>query len=356
MIRQHYDCMMFFYGIADILKKRDYNNMESNKNENVLAGKRLSYLDILRGIGIILVVFAHIYINNHVVYDWIYSFHMPLFFLAAGMVYKEKAIWIDLKRRIQTIVLPYFCFGIPTLIYWQLIERKFRDSDEDFMTAVFGLVSGQYDYLAFNVHLWFLPCFFIVVTLFNVFVHIGGRRFAVIVSIIMSLSYIIVPLPALPWGIDRAFRFIVFYAAGSIFSQRNAEKIIDEHSISVKICVAVILLGINFILSYFSLNSGIMWFVTAFIGTTSMLIASVLIKGNRALEYFGKISLAVLCIHGPVYRILIKLVSIPLRVSADTVRANIFLSLIVTAFTLGICAIACQIIDRFTPWMIGKIK
>lgn len=34
-----------------------------------------------------------------------------LFFLAAGWVYKEKAIITDLKRRIQTVVVPYpMCF------------------------------------------------------------------------------------------------------------------------------------------------------------------------------------------------------------------------------------------------------
>lgn len=71
--------------------------------------RRLSWLDILKGIGIILVVIGHIYLNP-TVRDWLYSFHMPLFFLAAGLLYKEKPIVTDIKRRIKTIVIPLIRF------------------------------------------------------------------------------------------------------------------------------------------------------------------------------------------------------------------------------------------------------
>lgn len=57
---------------------------------------------------------------------------MLLFFLAADWVYKEKTILTDIKRRIQTIVDPYFSFGLMVLLYLQVIERRFRDSNMDF--------------------------------------------------------------------------------------------------------------------------------------------------------------------------------------------------------------------------------
>lgn len=51
------------------------------------AKKRLAYLDIARGISILLVVAGHVISNNytdHILTKWIYSFHMPLFFILSG--------------------------------------------------------------------------------------------------------------------------------------------------------------------------------------------------------------------------------------------------------------------------------
>lgn len=122
------------------------------EERSFISRQRLSWLDVLKGIGIIFVVIGHIYFNR-VVYDWLYSFHMARFFFAAGWVYKEKPIVTDIKRRIKTIVIPYFSFGFLGLIYYQLIERRFRDSDMSFVDSLFGLFSGEYDNLDFNVHL-----------------------------------------------------------------------------------------------------------------------------------------------------------------------------------------------------------
>ena len=122
---------------------------------------------------------------------------MPLFFLAAGWVYKEKTILTDIKRRIQTIVVPYFSFGLLELLYWQVIERRFRNSDMSFVESLFGLISGCYDNLDFNVHLWFLPCFFVTVVLFNIIVNLGSRKIAYILSALMSLVYVVLPMPEL---------------------------------------------------------------------------------------------------------------------------------------------------------------
>ena len=43
--------------------------------------ERIEYYDIAKGIGIFLVVFAHIYtMSTNLLGDIIYTFHMPLFF------------------------------------------------------------------------------------------------------------------------------------------------------------------------------------------------------------------------------------------------------------------------------------
>lgn len=314
--------------------------------------ERLSWLDILKGIGIILVAIGHIY-SNRTVFNWLYSFHMPLFFLAAGWVYKERSILTDIKRRIQTIVVPYFSFGFLVLIYWQVIERRFRDSDMSFIDSLFGLFSGYYDNLDFNVHLWFLPCFFVTVVLFNILVNLGGRKIAYIVSALMSLIYIILPMPELLWGFNRVFKYIGFYAVG-VFLAGRGTRIVDR-KIRTGV-VAAVLLILNFLLSLHNLTTGIMWFVTAFIGVAAVILVSRLINENKILQYLGRISLIVLCIHGPVYRIVVKIASIPLHMSTDAVRENFLLAMLVVAITTIICSVVYEIVVRVAPWMLGKTK
>ena len=68
-------------------------------------------------------------------------------------MYKEKPILVDVRRRIQTIVVPYFSFGFLILLYWQIIERRFRESSMSLSDSILGLFFGDYDKLDFNVHL-----------------------------------------------------------------------------------------------------------------------------------------------------------------------------------------------------------
>ena len=51
--------------------------------------KRNDFIDFLKGIGIILVVIGHVSQNERI-NDFIYSFHMPLFFFISGFLFNYK--------------------------------------------------------------------------------------------------------------------------------------------------------------------------------------------------------------------------------------------------------------------------
>lgn len=94
--------------------------------------RRMSYLDMAKGIGAILMVAGHVisYMQTNdykaylgPIYHWIASFHMPLFFIISGIL-----LWItgeekrDMKqillRKGKTLLLPYIVFStIYILIY-----------------------------------------------------------------------------------------------------------------------------------------------------------------------------------------------------------------------------------------------
>lgn len=102
------------------------------------------YIDILKGIAILLMVMGHVlpwsfddeaffhnrlcdlngsYMSATIVYKVIYSFHMPLLFFASGFLffresgYSWEGIKSMLRRRSMRILVPYFVTGFIILAY-----------------------------------------------------------------------------------------------------------------------------------------------------------------------------------------------------------------------------------------------
>lgn len=75
--------------------------------------ERIEYLDILRAIGILYMIFGHITLYPK--YDhYIHAFHMPLFFFITGYFFtkNEKLPWKDfIKKTSKKLLIPYFILG-----------------------------------------------------------------------------------------------------------------------------------------------------------------------------------------------------------------------------------------------------
>ena len=89
-----------------------------------MTKQRLEYIDIIKGIGIFLVVLGHVTTNQNV-YHFNYAFHMPLFFIISGMFLHDKPQFI--RKQAKSLLLPYFSFGLLTYLYWWLVESRFRE-------------------------------------------------------------------------------------------------------------------------------------------------------------------------------------------------------------------------------------
>ena len=229
-------------------------NIENvNKNE-----KRINYVDIAKGIGIILVLIGHISINNNI-NSIIYAFHMPLFFAISGFLYKEKKHFI--KRKAKSILVPYFIFAILSYIYWFLIERKIRNQDENPLRLFFNIFigcGGDENYL-FNVSLWFLPCLFSTEIIYNILDKRVKNKtcFSIIIVFLSIIGYVYANVSAirLPFSLDTALIAIIFYYFGILLKKIEDKKQISKFIvrskknkiISVMICVIllIVMVAIN---------------------------------------------------------------------------------------------------------------
>lgn len=120
---------------------------------------RIEYLDIMKGIAIILVVIGHcceLPAHPTLLVKLIYAFHMPLFFLAAGMVVKpSRSDWHSdfqyFVKRFIAILVPYYIF---CLIYMDC-------SMENFGKMFYASFQSIKSTGAECRQMWFLPCLFV---------------------------------------------------------------------------------------------------------------------------------------------------------------------------------------------------
>lgn len=127
-----------------------------------MTEKRLDYLDMVKGIGIILVVIGHSTYVAEGVLTWLASFHMPLFFMVSGMLFCHKdstgePFFPYMKRRFCGTMIPYFWFSLIYIgvdYYYlyahpEIMSQAFIDNALLQVVSLFGISV-----------LWFLPAIF----------------------------------------------------------------------------------------------------------------------------------------------------------------------------------------------------
>ena len=104
-----------------------------NKGRNIT-------IDIMKGITILLVILGHFDSITDITH-WIFSFHMPLFFVIAGYYHKPQFNYNTIKKDINRLVIPYvFTMGI-LLVYSFSINILYRYTPDIFLLTLGG---GQY--------------------------------------------------------------------------------------------------------------------------------------------------------------------------------------------------------------------
>lgn len=313
---------------------------------------RIQWLDIMKGIGIICVMVGHI-AHTGALAGWLYTFHVPIFFFVGGCLYKKAEILSAIKHRFYTIIIPYFTLGTAVLIYYMLIEQRFREVNVTLPQAVVGLFCGSYSGLEFHSHLWFLPAYFVLTLFYNILKRLPSVAvYAVCAG--LSAVYVIIPLPELPWGIDRICKYIFFYALGNLLSESGALSRLCELHPAVKLAAGAVFLAASLLLFNFGLVFGVMWFVCACMGIFAVMFISMSVERFAPLGYIGRISLVVLCVHGPIYRVVIKLLSMALCCGTEQIRTSFPTVLAVIVVTLALCCGIYELLSRVCPWIIGR--
>ncbi len=133
------------------------------------SSNRIEWIDVSKGIGIILVVLVHSIIPLvNPVTTHLSSFAIPLFFVLAGLTYNSEKYRYRLKRlakvRGQQFMVPYFCLYTIIMILFYLVPNAV----DTYLTPeqlVFWFFYGSGPPNQ-STHLWFLPVLYFGFILF----------------------------------------------------------------------------------------------------------------------------------------------------------------------------------------------
>lgn len=195
---------------------------------------RIEWIDVCKGIGIILVVVGH---SNPPFMKYIYSFHMPLFFLLSGfLLYDRKIRKGDMIKDAKRYLLPYAVLAIINLLICLVVLDRNMQSQQAVKYLGGILYSrGTVEYMPNCSPLWFLTCIFCCVVLFKIINCITNRRLRYVSIGACCFVGIILPIlgvPKLPWNIDTALLGIGFMELGSM-ARKYFEESLEKRIMSL---------------------------------------------------------------------------------------------------------------------------
>lgn len=112
---------------------------------------RQKWIDVVKGIGIILVVIGHCD-RPDVILKYIQSFHMPLFFITAGYVFSAKREFKDFAyRKASGLIKPYAFYGALNYIVWMIYLAVKEGVDAEYWQKALRYIVG----LAYSRGTWY---------------------------------------------------------------------------------------------------------------------------------------------------------------------------------------------------------
>ncbi len=273
--------------------------------------KRLEYIDIAKGICMLLIMLGHCATGTPVrrslfLITWIYSFHTTTFFVITGMLMAhikeydrplKQVIFVNVKR----LLLPYFIFQLLYMV-WNCLANG--------MNFAFWMIKEVFILVDWDYASWFLLALFVSKTVV-ILIHKLCKDTKVTNSILMTVFFIGLVLTkantefAYGWLFRQMIRSLIgigFIELGIILY--SFDKYIDgKPVILISLVMSLLTSYLNGIVSTFNLriSNPILYTVSAVFGAIFVISISKVIKSGF-FSFYGKESLLALGFHQIILR------------------------------------------------------
>ncbi len=336
--------------------------------------ERIDYLDMAKGIGMLLVVIGHVSYVSEPVRQYIVAFHMPLFFLLSGILIRYKgeensSFKETVRKRAKKLLIPYAIFSV---LYFVMEGTRLVVKDLDEWDTLLRQLWQSVCMQGVST-LWFLPALFFSEVIFIwIRKHAGHIQTIVNLLIIMTAMHFINDSVKFYFAIHGSFGCLLvfdvlsmlirsFFCAGLVgIGYYLGMLLLDKRmpGVSESILGIFLLLGVGFIAKY---NPGVdlrsvilgkpIWFllggVTGTVGVILMcrVISRLPMKPVQCIfEYFGRNSLLIMVTHIE-FRVLY--LAITLATLLSPVHNNTLFCIFIVLFVFLIEVVVIEVVNRF---------
>ncbi len=283
-----------------------------------MAGKRIEWLDIAKGLGILSVVAGHCIPLTNPLCQLIFQFHMPLFFMLSGFTFSEKDSFLTtLKKKAKSLIVPFLGYFLLGLAVTLAVTPWRKALTLEGIKADLILADPS------NIHnssIWFLVCLFFVAVIFWVL-----KKFPVVLQILAVIFAFAVAVwyakvrtfhpifgyARLPLNLDCVPTGLVFYMLGH-YARRLKLTEKSTSSIWIEAVIALVATAVTLVVFKFNgyvnthglvYNNPLLFVLGGLSGSLAVFGFSALISrisagvpfyGKNILVWYGQNSLVVL--------------------------------------------------------------
>ena len=165
--------------------------------------------------------------------QYIYSFHMPAYFMISGMVFsfnKEFRFFPMLKKKVKGLLIPYVVLNLYVIPVWYINTCTGMNDPFPIWKVLIGILFSNRlsGFPMASNTTWFITCLFLTEIIFFVFrILIKKDRIFVPVLIACWIAfYFLVGLPHSGggfWHVESAVTAVMFYLAGYLFMKHFSQ-------------------------------------------------------------------------------------------------------------------------------------
>jgi fucose 4-O-acetylase-like acetyltransferase len=278
--------------------------------------KRLDWVDFCKGIGIIGVIISHCAAKGTFPRSFLFSFHMPLFFILSGYTMRPTKTRKDLARKtvrdLKNLILPVLIFSAIRFLVIPLFENNFSFENYDRIWEAYldrllwctGETVGDHPYIGM---MWFLVSLFTARLIINsMSLFLNNKQLRLFLLFIGGFGIFLgATKHYLPFNFDVSLASLLFIACGMLLKRyrRFFQKYLTPIFIT---CLGIWIIGLrnDWTIVMDERVYGGRFLVEVFVSIAACFVVIELVKAisktkslSKCMTFVGRNSLTILYIH-----------------------------------------------------------